>query len=946
VPSPKAPDAVKLLYRYEESEPWQERLLFQESSGDWTTSLSALEVRNGFWYKITGGDDQTDEYHVGVRAAPAIMDFLATYHFRPYAARVDEVHRERELKALRGTEVLLRVRTNRALRDGRLEFEANGRAEGVKPPIASVRGEVDLNDPHTFLVRLVLDENGSYRLSFTSTDNEVFRDATSYPVTAIPDDPPTVELTKPGMDIRLPADALLHLEGKARDDIGVQGLVLRMRVVGGDKLRGQPYRSEEELRLADGGYPRELEYKHFVELSRVKSENGQPYALRAGLELEYWLEASDACDYPRANVSESKHYRVLLTEPEKNPEKQKQEKQQSEKDKKQHEQKQDQKLQKENQDRQQQRQEQQAHNKEEQNKGQNGSEGNKSEENKGQNGSEGSQSANGENKGDNKQPGDKQQGDNKAGQGEQKSAEQKDGGQSEQEQKLEERIKQALEKKQTGKHGEGDSKPDKGDTGEGKGSQSNKPDGGDKSQEGNKESDQEGKKDSGENKDKGQPQAGRDPSQGDGKGDNAPRPKPGEKSEPKNGPSEKQEGKAGADKGKPQSATQPGGDKSTGDAQANKGADQDKPKPNGQNQHPTKGENKQADKNGEPKGKREPEGKAKENGSQTKGAGERKDDGNAEKKQGKSAPKGNRSDRAESKQSDRTGEKEKPEKNDGQPNADARQRNATTKEVQDLARKLGSKDAREREQAKQQLQRIEKEAADPQARDKAGEALKKMSEPVGSPDKGTPKKDRGSSGKPKEPGKEGDKNDGSQGTDSSGDKDGDKDKGESSGQKNGQGDKNGKGAESSNPSEGSERSPGGNTPGGGSSRSGGGRSDTQEKDQLRKPEKPRDHRAAQLQLEDFAKRVNKDILKEAGVSEEAWKKYLESKRKQLAPREQPRPEGQSLPQQANQLPSMGGRTIQPNASGQENDSTSNRGQPPPGYRDSFRKFTRQMSDER
>src|SRR5579875_868400 len=139
VPDPRSADAVKLLYRYEDNDPWLERRLIPESSGEWTTSLSAIEVQNGFWYRITGGDAATEEYRIRVRAAPAITDFRATYHFRPYIACADEVHRERELKAWRGTEVLLRVRTNRTLREARLEFMADGRVGNIRPSITFVR---------------------------------------------------------------------------------------------------------------------------------------------------------------------------------------------------------------------------------------------------------------------------------------------------------------------------------------------------------------------------------------------------------------------------------------------------------------------------------------------------------------------------------------------------------------------------------------------------------------------------------------------------------------------------------------------------------------------------------------------------------------------------------------------------------------------------------------
>ncbi len=950
VPHPKGADAVKLLYRYEEGDPWLERLLIQEPSRDWATSLSAIEVKNGFWYKITGGDAETEEYRVGVRAAPAITDFLATFRFRPYVARADLVRRERELKELRGTEVLMRVRTNRALRDGRLEFESNRRAGGVNPPVTSAPGELDPNDPQTLLVRFVLDEDGKYRLCFTSTDGEAYSDAVSYPVTAIPDKPPTVELTKPGKDIRLPADALLQLEGKAGDDVGVKSLVLRMRVIGGDTLRGQPYRSDEQLRLADGGYPHELEYKDFVELSRVKNEKGQAVPLRAGMELEYWLEASDACDYPRPNVGESKHYRVLLTDPEKNQEKQKQQKQQADKDKKQHDQQQDQKRQKENQDRQQQRQEQENRNKEEENK-------NKGEENKGQNGGEGNKGAGGgksqskqdeqANNGESKDNS-RQKGDSKGGQGEQNSGEQQ-GGQSQDDQSIEDRIKKALEKKQAGQNGKGEGQPDKNDQGEGKGAQTDKADGNDKSNgenKGSKGAHEPDAKKTGADKDQGRPQAGRDPAQGDAKGENTPSPKPGAKNEPKGGDARNQAGKGGENK--PETLPQPGEKKAAGEPQAKKGTGESTPKPMGQDKEPTKGDKQPAgDKKG--KGERRTTGEIKDNREKSTGKSDRKDPGKGEKKQNSSGSKDKQSEQGDARSSPDQRSHEKSAKTEKKPEPATQKRNATEQEIQDLARRLQSKDPREREQAKEQLQRIEKGADDRESREKAGEALKKAGQPEGPAEDGTPKKGNDSSGKPKDEHKDGEKNDGSKDAGSSGDKNGEKEKAKSAGKKNGQGEKNEKGPSSSSGGEppGSQNAAGGNTPGGGGERQKG-EGNSARPDELPPPNpaKPRDHRAAQMQLEDFAKKVDKNILKDAGVSEEAWKKFLESKRKQLAPREKPRPEGPSSPQQANQLPSMGGRTIQPAATGQGDTHGPDRGQPLPQYRDAFRKFTRQMSEKK
>lgn len=903
VPNPKAADAVKLLYRYEEGDPWQERRLIQETSGDWTTSLSALEVRNGFWYQITGGDAATEEYRVSVRAAAAITDFLATYRFRPYVARVEEAHRARELKALRGTEVLLRVRTNRALRDGRLEFERNERAEVGKPLVAFVRGEVDANDPNTLLVRCVLDEDGKYRLNFTSTDSEAYRDPVAYPITAIPDQPPTVELTKPGQDIRLPVDALLQLEGKAGDDIGVKSVTLRMRVVGGEKLQGQPYRSDKELRLPDGGYPRELEYKDFVELSRVRSEDGRTAQLRAGMELEYWLEASDACDYPHPHVTQSKRYRVLLTDPEKNDPKKNQEKKQAEKDKKQHEQKQDQKLQRENQERQQQRQEQQANNKEQENKNKSADQNGPGEKSQTKDGGQSNNSGGQENKQENNG----QKGESKDGSGGANSGDQKSDLSKEDQKKIEDRIKKALQKQQAGENGKGENKPDKSDAGQGKEGQQNKPDGGGadgKSKGENKESGKENAK-----------QAGTNPSQGEGKS---------EKHESTSSDRKDQNGKAGQGEGKPEPMPKSGENKPGDDSQPSKQAGQGKEKPKEQGRGTATDDNKSAA----------------EKKQQSQGTAGRKDEGNAEKKQGGSGSENKPSTKSETKPDAGRTPGEKKEQSERKQDSGSAARNAAAKEIQDLARALKSNDAREREKAKQQLQRLAKEAGDAETRKQAGEALEKEGQQDNSAGKNKPEAGDASAGKQRAESKEGGKTEGAKSGEPSKDPNGGKNT--NPGEKS---DQNGKKRPGSSPYEGKQGSPTSQdgTPGGGGDERKGKGDAGAPPSQPKQPDKPRDHRAAQMQLEDFAKRVNKDILKEAGVSEEAWKKYLATKRKQLTPPEKLRPEELSAPQQANQLPSMGGRTIQPAAAAQEDTQSPNRAQPPPGYRDSFRKFTQQMS---
>ncbi len=93
-------------------------------------------------------------------------------------------------------------------------------------------------------------------------------------------------------------------------------MVLRMNVVAGPVLKPKVYRPEKSFRRADGSYPQELAYKDYVELENITDQAGKPVKLLPGMVIEYWLEATDNCDYPEPNVGKSEpHKRVRIVEP-------------------------------------------------------------------------------------------------------------------------------------------------------------------------------------------------------------------------------------------------------------------------------------------------------------------------------------------------------------------------------------------------------------------------------------------------------------------------------------------------------------------------------------------------------------------------------------------------------------------------------------------------------
>src|SRR5262249_35237735 len=130
------------------------------------------------------------------------------------------------------------------------------------------------------------------------------------------------------------------------DDFGLVGLKLRLRIENGPALQPKPYRKGESLRRGDGSYPQVLAYRDFVELSKLQKVGNQPLEpLRPGTQIEYWLEATDNCDYPGPNIGESKHFKVTIQRADPDQKKQDQQRREAQQEQQKHENKQDQDLQ-------------------------------------------------------------------------------------------------------------------------------------------------------------------------------------------------------------------------------------------------------------------------------------------------------------------------------------------------------------------------------------------------------------------------------------------------------------------------------------------------------------------------------------------------------------------------------------------------------------------------
>ncbi len=279
---------------------------------DWRLTLPASVIQNGFQYRVVGGDARTGDHRVTVRSRPLVIGFEARYESPAYTRIPVEVGREPKIEGYRGTKVTLTARTNRPLKRGTLKLD------GKPDPIAATV------DGEAMRFELTLNDSDNYRLGFTSASDETSELTPPYPVKVLTDQPPTLSVGKPAEDeVTLPANGTLTIDGEAADDFGLVSVTLKMRVVAPYPLtlKDRPYRGGKDFRRADGTHPTRLAdadgsqtgYRETVPLASLVDTSGKPLPFDPALVVEYWLEATDNCAVPRANVGVSPKKKLRLT---------------------------------------------------------------------------------------------------------------------------------------------------------------------------------------------------------------------------------------------------------------------------------------------------------------------------------------------------------------------------------------------------------------------------------------------------------------------------------------------------------------------------------------------------------------------------------------------------------------------------------------------------------
>src|SRR5262249_32123546 len=120
----------------------------------------------------------------------------------------------------------------------------------------------------------------------------------------------------------------------------------------GPALADRPYLADK-LGTAEFGTPRALPYLHLLKLPTLVDEKGAKVELKPGTQIEYWLEAADACDVRTPPVvARSKSWKILIADQKQDDNQQKKDQKEAENREQEHKKQQEQDLKNEQKERQ------------------------------------------------------------------------------------------------------------------------------------------------------------------------------------------------------------------------------------------------------------------------------------------------------------------------------------------------------------------------------------------------------------------------------------------------------------------------------------------------------------------------------------------------------------------------------------------------------------------
>jgi hypothetical protein len=245
-----------------------------------------VRVEVSYWVRVGGSESK--RFTATVEEPPLVTRIDLQYEYPSYTclppATVE--NSDGNIEAVKGSSVSIKISTNKKVSEGYVQFEGG---DQVKLSVGV--------DGKTATVRFAVQKDGSYRIFVTDDKGYSNRDPVPHSIKALLDQPPLVKVVEPGKDTTVPLDGALKLAVRASDDFGVASVKLMAKV-----------NAAETPALVK-------EWKEFADPKTASVNWEWPFPAKqykVGDIVAYYVEVSDNCPQPGANVVKSQEYKVTV----------------------------------------------------------------------------------------------------------------------------------------------------------------------------------------------------------------------------------------------------------------------------------------------------------------------------------------------------------------------------------------------------------------------------------------------------------------------------------------------------------------------------------------------------------------------------------------------------------------------------------------------------------
>lgn len=217
--SGRPPTAAWLHWRPEGSTQWQMAALAKQTNGTYLYTLTNLQSDTEF--SVSGSDAVSQNYKITTYVPPEVKELSIGINYPAYTKRAPVTLGSPEITAVRASTAELRIVPSVELSNARLRF--SGLPElGLTPA-----------SDGSWSARLDISKDTDYWIALADKKGHPGGNERPYHIKALPDEPPKVEITEPGGDIRSAATNTVVVRVSASDDFEVEDIKLVFNKLGG-----------------------------------------------------------------------------------------------------------------------------------------------------------------------------------------------------------------------------------------------------------------------------------------------------------------------------------------------------------------------------------------------------------------------------------------------------------------------------------------------------------------------------------------------------------------------------------------------------------------------------------------------------------------------------------------------------------------------------------------